>query len=78
MVSNASGHARPARYSENYQRYDAKVTVTNLTEARSAACQRLDYRDVAGAKRGDTLVIQAEGAQARFLAALSYSRIFGE
>ena len=84
VVSNASGlHARPAAvFAKTISAYDAKVTVTNLTESKGPLqVNGLITVMLLGAKKGDTLRIQAEGAQkSEVLAALAelFRDNFGE
>ncbi|HPY33612.1 MAG TPA: dihydroxyacetone kinase phosphoryl donor subunit DhaM [Anaerolineaceae bacterium] len=84
VVSNASGlHARPAAvFAKTISAYDAKVTVTNLTESKGPLhVNGLITVMLLGAKKGDTLRIQAEGAQkSEVLAALAelFQDNFGE
>ncbi|MEL7646137.1 MAG: dihydroxyacetone kinase phosphoryl donor subunit DhaM [Anaerolineaceae bacterium] len=84
VVSNVSGlHARPAAvFAKTISAYDAKVTVTNLSENKGPLhVNGLIAVMLLGAKKGDTLRIQAEGSQrAEVLTALAelfYSN-FGE
>ena len=66
VVSNASGlHARPAAvFAKTISAYDAKVTVTNLSENKGPLhINGLIAVMLLGAKKGDTLKVQAEGSQ---------------
>jgi len=66
VVSNASGlHARPAAvFAKTISAYDAKVTVTNMSENKGPLhINGLIAVMLLGAKKGDTLKVQAEGSQ---------------
>jgi len=84
VVSNASGlHARPAAvFAKTISAYNAKVTATNLSENKGPLhINGLIAVMLLGAKKGDTLRIQAEGSQqAEVLAALAelFRSNFGE
>jgi len=84
VVGNASGlHARPAAvFAKTISAYDAKVTVTNLSENKGPLhVNGLIAVMLLGAKRGDTLRVQAEGSQrTEVLAALAelFRSNFGE